>query len=174
MREPAFYKLVWRDGAFVPGSPYLAQYCDTTFGEGEVVTFERGEEHSIASRNHYFASVKTAWDNLPESDERFPTPNALRKWALIRAGYCTESSVVCDSPEQAATIAAFTGNSEGTIVVVRGNIVKKYTARSQSTKGNGAMSPEEFQRSKVDVLDTIAELIAVKRRRLEEAARRTA
>lgn len=169
-QPPRRFRFMWRDGMFVP-SDNIAKYCDEQFGEGEIVTFERHEERSIASHNHFMASVQTAWDNLPENDDRFPTPNALRKWALIKAGYCTEMSVVCDSPEQAQTVASFTGNSEGSIIVVRGNIVKKYTAKSQSMK---AMNKEEFQRSKSDVMDIIAELIAVTRKRLEQNAGRAA
>lgn len=162
---PRLFRMVWRDGAFVPEGR-TALYCSDEFGEGEVVTFERHEERSVNSHNHYFACIAEAWNNLPEADERFPNPEALRKWALIRAGYCTEATVACDSPEQARTIAAFMGYSEGVIIVVRDNIVKRYIAKSQSMK---AMNKEEFQRSKSDVLDTLAELIAVKRRRLEEA-----
>lgn len=169
-QPPRVFRFMWRDGVFVPENR-LAAYCDETFGEGEVVTFERHEERSIASHNHYHASIQTAFDNLPEQDERFPTPNALRKWALIKSGYCTEMSVVCADPEQAATVASFTGNAEGVIIVVRGNIVKKYTAKSQSMK---AMGKDEFQKSKDAVLDTIAELIAVTRKKLEQNAGRAA
>jgi len=124
-----------------------------------------------ASHSHYFACIQTAWDNLPNAEERFPTPKSLRYWALIRSGYCIENSIACDTPEQAAIIASFMGNSEGTIIVVRENIIKKYTAKSQSMK---AMNKEEFQRSKVDVLDTIAELIEVTRKRLESNAGKAA
>jgi hypothetical protein len=170
-QPPRRFRFVWRDGVFVPDGNSITAYCHDTFGEGEIVTFERHEERSVATHNHYFACIQTAWDNLPNAEERFPTPEALRKWALIRAGYCTEMSVVCDSPEQARTVAAFTGNAEGSIIVVRDNIVKKYTAKSQSMK---AMNKEEFQRSKVDVLDTIAELISVTRKRLEQNAGRAA
>lgn len=164
-------KFVWRDGAMVPDGDRCARYCDEQFGEGEVVMLERNEPRSDATHRHYFACINEAWQNLPEADERFPTPNSLRLWALIRAGYCTEMTVACDSPDQAATVAAFTGSSEGVIIVVRGNIVKKYTAKSQSTK---AMNKDEFHRSKVDVLDTIAELLAVKRKQLEHNAGRAA
>jgi hypothetical protein len=139
--------------------------------DGDIVIFERHEERSTASHNHYFACIKEAWDNLPEADERFPTPDSLRHWALIRSGHCTENSIVCDTEEQATTVASFLGNTEGTIIVVRGTVVKKYTAKSQSAQ---AMDKDEFQRSKVDVLDTIAELIAVKRKRLEDNAGRAA
>lgn len=170
-QAPKLFRFIWKDGMFVPDGARFASYCDEAFGEGEVVTFERHEERSTASHNHYFASIKTAWDNLPEGDERFPTPDALRKWALIRGGYCTKTECVCDSPEQAAAVAAFTGNAEGVILVVRENVVVKYTAKSQSMK---AMNKAEFQLSKTVVLDTIAELLAVKRRRLEDNAGRAA
>ena len=162
---PRLFRMVWRDGAFVPEGR-TALFCHDEFGEGEVVTFERHEERSVNSHNHYFACINEAWSNLPEADSRFPNPEALRKWALIRSGWCTEASVVCDSPEQARTIAAFMGYSEGVVVVVRDNVVKRYVAKSQSLK---AMNKEDFQRSKSDVLDTLAELIRVKRSRLEKA-----
>ena len=165
--RPLPIKCVWRDGVFVPEGQRVARYCEEQFGEGEVVTLERNEERSMASHRHFFACVSTAWDNLPNAEERFPTPEALRHWALIRSGHCTENTIVLDTPEQAQTVAGFMGNSEGTIIVVRNNIVKKYTAKSQSMK---AMNKAEFQRSKTDVLDTIAELIAVTRKRLEQNA----
>lgn len=169
-QPPRRFRMLWRDGVFVPENR-IVNYCSETFGEGEVVTFERHEEVSTASRGHYHACIAEAWRNLPEQDERFPTPESLRKWALIRGGYCTENSIVADSPEQAAVIAGFMGNQEGTIIVVRDCVVKKYTAKSQSA---AAMKKDEFQRSKSDVLDIIAELIAVKRKRLEDNAGRAA
>lgn len=167
MKEaPRRFRLIWRDGAFVPDGARLASYCDEQFGDGEVVTFERHEEVSQASRGHYHACINEAWHNIPESDNRFSSPDALRKWALIRAGYCIVNDVVLDTPEQARTVAAFMGNSEGTIIVVRENVVRRYTAKSQSKK---SMGKDEFQRSKQDTLDVIAELLAVKRKQLEKA-----
>lgn len=167
MMRPLPIKCVWRDGCFVPDGDRAARYCEEQFGEGEVITLERHEQRSDATHRHYFACLHEAWSNLPEADERFPTPEALRHWALIRSGHCTENSIVCDTAQQAQLVASFMGNSEGTIIVVRGNVVKKYTAKSQSMK---VMNKDEFQRSKVDVLDTIAELIAVKRRQLQDNA----
>ena len=164
-QPPRLYRFIWRDGTFVPEGR-LAEFCDAEFGEGEVVSFERHEERSIRSHNHYFACIAEAWNNLPDTDGRFPNPEALRKWALIRNGYCTESSIVCDTPEQAHTVAAFMGFTEGMVIVVKENVVKRFIARSQSVK---AMNKDEFQRSKTDVLDTLAELIRVKRSRLEKA-----
>lgn len=170
-QPPRRFRFMWRDGVFVPDGNSVTAYCHDTFGEGEIVTFERHEDRSMATHNHYFACIQTAWDNLPNAEERFPTPEALRHWALIRSGHCTENTIVLDSPEQAQVVAGFMGNSEGTIIVVRDNIVKKYTAKSQSMK---AMNKQEFARSKQDVLDTIAELIAVTRKRLEQNAGKAA
>lgn len=166
---PRHLRFMWRDGVFVPEGLRMAAYCNDTFGEGEIVTFERHEDRSDASHRHYFATIAEAWRTLPESDNRFPTPEALRKWALIRSGYHTTSDVVLASEEDARTVAAFMGTSEGTLIVVRGNVVRRYVAKSQSVK---AMNKQEFQKSKTDVLDTIAELLAVKRRQLEEAGAR--
>jgi hypothetical protein len=168
--RPGPIRFIWRDGVLVPDGRRAAEYCDS-FGEGEIIMMERHEERSTVSHNHYFASIKTAWDNLPETDARFPNPEALRKWALIKAGYCTEATIVADTEEQAKTIAGFMGHSEGVIIVVKGNVVKKFTAKSQSVK---AMNKQEFQLSKVAVLDIIAELIEVTRKRLESNAGRAA
>jgi hypothetical protein len=168
--RPGPIRFIWRDGVLVPDGRRAAEYCDQ-FGEGEIIMMERHEERSTVSHNHYFASIKTAWENLPENDPRFPNPEALRHWALIKAGYCTESHVVCDTEEQANTIAGFMGHADGVIVVVKGNVVKKFTAKSQSVK---AMNKQEFQVSKVAVLDIIAELIEVSRKRLESNAGRAA
>ena len=169
---PRHLRFVWRDGVFVPDGPRMAAYCDEQFGEGEAVTFERHEEVSAASRGHYFACIKEVWDNLPETEhDRFPTPEYLRKWALIRNKYCTVNETAFDTAKDAITAAAFMGNSEGVIIVVRDNIVRRYVAKSQSAK---AMGKEEFQRSKTDVLDTLAELLAIKRKDLEKNAGRAA
>lgn len=169
--KPGPVRFMWRDGVLVPDGPRAARYCDENFGEGEIVMMERHEERSPASHAHYFACIAEAWNNLPEEDSRFPNPEALRKWALVKAGYCTESSIVCDSPEQAATVASFLGFTAGVVIVVKDNVVKRYVAHSQSLK---AMNKQVFQESKNAVLDVIAALIDVKRRRLEESTGRSA
>lgn len=160
------FRCIWKDGALIP-EPRFARWCDEQFGEGEVIQLERHEDRSTNSHNHYFAALKTCWENLPdiEVQERFPTVEAMRKWALIKAGYYTESSIVADSPEQATAIAAFMGRQEGQIIVVKENVIKKYNAKSQSYR---SMDKDEFQKSKSDVLDVVAELIAVTRKRLEQ------
>lgn len=170
-KDPKLLRFIWKDGVLVPDGLRMANYCDQNFGEGEVVSMERHEPRSTATHNHYFACLNEAFNNLPEGDTRFPTVDALRKWALIKNNYCTKTEMVCSSPEQAALVAAFTGNAEGVIIVVKENVVVKYTAKSQSMKAMGA---QEFQRSKVDVLDTVAELLALKRRELEKNSGRAA
>jgi hypothetical protein len=155
---------VWRDGAMVPLHPRLAA---KHFGEGEVVTLEVREERSSASHRHYFASIKNAHDSLPaELAERFPTPEALRKYALIRAGYRDERSIVCASKAEAQRLAAFIRPMDDfAYVTTDGAVVAVYTAKSQSVR---AMPKGEFQRSKDAVLEFIASLIGTSKETLEQ------
>lgn len=116
------------------------------------------EERSRASHNQYFAAVHEAWQNLPEDMvERYPTDDHLRKWALIKAGYREERSIVCDSPAAAEKVAAFIRPIDDyAVVVARDNVVVVYTAKSQSYR---TMNKQEFQQSKERVLDVLAQVI---------------
>ncbi len=50
------------------------------------------EQRSTAAHAAYFASVGEAWKNLPEADQdRYPTPDHLRKWALVATGWEPQS-----------------------------------------------------------------------------------
>ena len=117
---------------------------------------------SAASHSHYFASLTEAWRNLPEDmAERFPTVEALRKWALIKAGFRDERSVVCSNKTEAQRIATFIRHLDDmTVVVVTEATLTVMTAKSQSMR---AMGRVEFQRSKEAVLDVVAQMIGVKR-----------
>lgn len=57
---------------------------------GEVMRWVPFAERSPESHRHLFKVIADAWANLPErlADE-FPSPETLRKWALIEAGHCT-------------------------------------------------------------------------------------
>ena len=116
---------------------------------------------SKRSHDHYFACVEDAWQNLPERwDGRFPTADHLRKFALIRAGYRDERSIVATSKAEAQRVAAFVKPmDEFAVVVVTEAVVTVYTAKSQSRK---AMGGPVFQKSKQDTLDVLAEMVGVK------------
>lgn len=116
---------------------------------------------SKRSHDHFFACVEDAWQNLPERwDGRFPTADHMRKFALIRAGYRDERSIVASSKAEAQRVAAFVKPmDEFAVVVVSEAVVTVYTAKSQSRK---AMGGPVFQKSKQDTLDVLAEMVGVK------------
>lgn len=147
----------WTGEAMVPRHPKAA---DRLFVVGEVYPLAAHEERSSATHRHYFALINEAWQSLPEGmADRFPTADHLRKWALIKAGYRDERSVVCASKAEAQRVKAFVRPIDDYAVVVASEaVVIVYTAKSQSMK---AMGKAEFQASKVAVLDTIASLIDV-------------
>jgi hypothetical protein len=134
--------------------------CDAAFVVGDVYRLAVQEHRSQASHNHFFAAVQEAWMNLPEDQaERFPTAEHLRKYALIRAGYRDERSIVCASKAEAQRVAAFVKPMDPfAIVTVSEAVVRVFTAQSQST---AAMGKKAFQESKNKVLDVLAEMIGI-------------
>lgn len=156
------------DGETMVPLPRFHKRCDEVFVVGETYTLVPHEERSGVSHRHYFACVKSAWDNLPELEaERFPTPDHLRKFALIKAGYRDERTFVAASKAEAVRLAAFMRPMDQYAVVIVSNaVVTVYTAKSQSMK---AMGKKEFQRSKEAVLDVLANMIEVERSELEAA-----
>ncbi len=146
----------WTDeGVMRPKVPRLA---DKHFVVGMEYMLVPHEDRSMRSHRFYFASVNEAWKNLPEDmAERYPTADHLRKWALIKAGYRDERSIVAFSKAEALRIAAFIRPmDEYAVVVVREAVVRVYTAKSQSTR---AMGKAEFGTSKEKVLDILSAMI---------------
>ncbi len=150
---------VWEGDAMVP----LARFhklCDKQFAVGAEYPLVVEEQRSHASHSHYFAALTEAWRNLREDvAENFPTVERLRKYALIKAGFADERSIVCSSKAEAQRVAAFIKPmDEYAIVVVREATIKVYTAQSQSMR---AMGKKDFQASKDAVLDVVARMVGV-------------
>lgn len=136
------------------------------FVVGEVYTLDIADPaRSMASHRHFFASVYDAWLNLPEAEtQRFPTADHLRKYALIRAGYRDERSIVCGSKAEAVRVGAFVKPMDDyAVVAVSEAVVRVYTAKSQSPR---AMGRKVFQESKDAVLGVLADMIEVSREQL--------
>ena len=150
----------WQGDSFVPASKLHAQSCDRAFIVGEIYHLAVEEPRSSASHRAYFASIRECWLNLSDDQmQRWPYPDALRKWALIAAGFRDERFVVCGSPEEACKIAAFMRPIDPhAVVAVEGSTVIYATARSQSVR---AMDRDEFKASKEAVLNLIASEIGV-------------
>jgi hypothetical protein len=132
--------------------------ADRHFVVGSVYRLEAIEERSATSHRQYFAAVNEAWKNLPDdAAAQFPTPDHLRKFALIRCGYRDERSIACSSRAEAVRVAAFVQSMDNFAVVIPiGNVVTVYTAKSQSMR---AMDRKTFQESADRVLAYVAELI---------------
>lgn len=160
----------WTDDGVMKPRGRFAMLADKRFVVGESYRLEVVEERSPESHRHYFASINEAWQNLPEVHSgRWPTPEHLRKWALVKAGYRTETTYIAASKAEALRFAAFLrGLDEYAVIDVGGNVATIYTAKSQSLK---EMSRKEFQASKSDVLDVLAQLIGVSTDDLQDSAR---
>lgn len=110
---------------------------------------------SAKSHRHMFAMINDAHANLSDDKlELHPSPEALRKHALIECGYCDQQSFVCSSEAEARRLAAFLKPvDEFSIILSKRNIVTRYIAKSMSVK---ALGNKEFQIWKDAILTWIA------------------
>lgn len=140
--------------------PVHSTYADRHYVVGERYTLVVHEERSTASHRHEFAWLAEAWKNLPEGlKDLYPSPDHLRKRALITAGHYHEEAVDAGSNAAALRVAAYVRKSdEFAHVIVRGPIVLIHTAKSQSRR---AMGKDDFQRSKDDVMEIVAALVGI-------------
>lgn len=163
----------WEGDGFTPANAYHAKRADQMFVVGELYAMAEHADRSGDSHRHYFVSLKEGWLNLPQHlQERFPSPEHLRKWALIKAGFFDSRSLVCASKAEAQRVAAFMRPvDEFAVVTVDGATVTQFTAKSQSFR---AMGKSAFQESKSKVLDVVADLVDVSRAELERNAGKAA
>ncbi len=162
----------WTGEAMVP-LPRFQKLCDQQFVIGEKYRMEAIEERSMASHRQYFAAIHDAWLNLPENiSEQYPTAEKLRKQALIDANYYDEEILDCGTQTTAIAVApAIRKRDDFAMIFVRGQFVIIRSAKSQSMR---EMGKDVFQKSKQDVLDTIAAMIEVARGTLQKEAGRSA
>ena len=161
---PAYFR--WDGEAMWPTDRFKAR-CSDQYTVGETYRLAHEEEASTESRGHYFATLKTMFDTLPDHlASRFPDMDSLRYWSLIRSGYATENMIPCKTEADAIrTIGWLTKQHPHAVFVRHGDTVQIFQARSQSTK---SMGKELFQKSKTDVLELVASMIGVN---LEEMAK---
>ncbi len=157
----------WDGESFIPVNQGHARMADQDYVVGQTYRVAPVEDRSARSHRHFFASVNEAWRNLPEElVERFPSAEHLRKYALIRAGYRDERSIVCASKAEAQRVAAFIRPMDDfALVIVKEAVVIVYTPKSQSLR---AMGKREFQASKDAVLEVVSQIIGVSRPTLEQ------
>ncbi|GGD11822.1 hypothetical protein [Aureimonas glaciei] len=166
MTMPLVYQ--WDGEAMRPISPFLAKQADRQFVIGERYRLAEEQERSAKSHSHEFAWLKEAWENLPERYANdFPSPEHLRKRALIDAGFYDEQIADAGSNAAAIRMARFIGSREEfSVCVVRGPLVIVRTAKSQSRR---TMKADEFQRSKTAIMEVVADLLGTDPKTLERA-----
>ena len=151
-------------GALVP----VGQTLRLDEGETVFITVER--LRSDATHRHEVAWLRDAWGSLPDALRGEPyakSPEHLRKYALIQCGFADCRDVVVEDELTARRVAAFIRpiTDEYALVAVSGNVVRVYTAQSQSRR---AMGSKRFQESKTAIMDWIAGLLEVSREQLEQ------
>lgn len=160
MSEAPTLKCQWTPEGFRPANRIVAQRAAESLRPGDYyfVTYEH--ERSQKTHKHQFAWVREAWKTLPEHlEQEFASPDHLRKWALIQAGYYDEKIIDVGTKAGAERVAAFVrGDDEFAHVVARGGVVVVRKAQSQSV---AAMGARQFQASKSAILDIISNLLEV-------------
>lgn len=162
----------WTGDSFRPLGRYASK-ADRQLVVGERYKITEWSDRSDATHRHEFAWLREAWQNLPESiADLYPSPEHLRKRALIQAGYFNE--MVIDAGSNAAAIRVsrgFMAHDEFCVAVVRGTVVAVRTAKSQSRR---SMDRKEFQASKTAIMEVVAQMIGVLPADLERNAERAA
>jgi hypothetical protein len=159
-----FLRTVHPYGAFMLASPAalgkVSAFFDQRLDQGSDCLVELDTVRSDPEHAHYFAVVQNSFDNLPEDmADDFLSSDHLRKWALVKAGYCTKTIAICKSRNEARRMAAALHDyDEFVVTIVEKRIVTAYRARSQSYD---TMSKAMFQQSKRDVLDVLSRLLGV-------------
>lgn len=155
---PMIYE--WSGEGMVPVGPRFKKEADASFVIGQRYRLTDIEDRSDASHKHEFAWLREAWHQLPEDlAAEYPTPEHLRKRALIEAKYYNETIVDAGSNAAAIRVAsAFRAREQFAVVIVRGPLVAIREAMSQSRR---AMDGKTFQESKQKVLEIVADMIGV-------------
>lgn len=163
-------KFRWNGESMVPLVSHVAR---DLYEPGRAYWLKPWEPASSASRRHYHAVLNEGWNNLPERvAPRFPSSEHLRKYLLMRTGHRKETFIATESNEAALQVATgLRAKNEFAIVQVRDTTVVMWEAKSQSDL---VMDKAEFERSKNDVLDSLAEMIGVERQTLDRNAGRAA
>src|SRR5215472_6489734 len=132
----------WNGSAMVPQRLEQAQ---NEFHKDRRYWLEEVSERSWVAHAHQFAWLAEAWLNLPEDvAPLYPSPEHLRKRALIQAGFYDETAVpVSDVKTAKALIRYLHANDEFASVFLRDSTVFIRKAKSQRLHGPGAMSRAE-------------------------------
>ena len=157
MSGPIRYR--WSGDGWEP-LPRFRRQCNETFVIGETANLELREERSGQSHRHLFAQIADAWGTLPAAyDNRFPSPEHLRAFLLIKGGFCRHVQHACPTRAEALrTRAICAGMDDYAIVSVEGSTVNVFTAESMNYS---SMDRQRFQAAKDACLRILDEMLGV-------------
>src|SRR5215207_1444516 len=153
--------MFWWDGeAMHPAAPVFAKRCDEVFVIGQRYNLVEHQTRDADYHKQQFAWIREAWKSMPERfADQFPSPEHLRKKALIECGYYNETIVDAGTNAAALRVAlVLRAIDDFAHVIVRGPAVVRRVAKSQSHR---TMDRKEFAESKDAILDHIAALLEV-------------
>jgi hypothetical protein len=166
MNKPIYAN--WNGEVFIPLEQSISQ-CNDQFTVGQNYRLIEQEERSRISHDHYFANIHDMWQTMPEGiAKHFQSDEHLRKWSLIRTGYCISNDFVFETPNDAKIAATLLAKRyQYAVIRVSGSTITITEAESQSRRN---MDAKRFQESKNAVLNYIASLIPVKLDQLQQEA----
>lgn len=125
---------------------------------GSVAGWQQVEHRSSESHRHLFAVIADVWGTLPEGyAEEWSSPEALRKWCLVKIGHCTTSKIVCANNQAAVDLVIAARSLDAyAVVTLDGKIVT--ISQAKSIAGN-KVKRAEFQQIKDKVFDVLSELV---------------
>lgn len=149
----------WTGAAMEP----LSRFHNTVaaqFETGKLYVLSVVEDRSQKSHNHLFAEIAAVHESLPdELANNWPTPEHLRKAALIRAGFRTVRDYVCATAAEARRTAMLAEDmDEYAVVEISGTVVRVCRAQSMAW---GRMKRADFQAAKDGVFRCIYDLTGI-------------
>lgn len=155
--EPAAF--IWDGQAMIPLDRFR-RLASKQYRAGQEYVLVDHKGRSEESHRHYFACVRKGWENLHEEDAmKYPSPEFLRKWALVKEGYADCTDHVCESEEEVAKLITLVRKLDPYAVLTRsGNILTVWTAQSQD---HASMGHKTFEESKTKVLERIANMCGI-------------
>lgn len=151
----------WLGDVMQPFGLGMAKRADEQYVVGELYRLQEPLDRTQQAEGFYFARLAELWHSLPEkyADNWWSeSSEALRAYALMKTGFANIEDFPCGSAGEAKRWAArIQPMIEYCIVEVRGNVVRRYTPKSQSRKAMPGKST--FHESTEKVIQFIADLV---------------
>ena len=126
--------------------------CGSVFG-GDVYSAD-------PARRRYFAIIRESWQNLPDHlTQAFPSSEHLRKWCLVKAGWCEVQLITVKTGSKEIAAAMRKLNSFA-VVSIHGDIdcdvIRIAVAKSQTRR---AQPKKQFMECAQKVYDILSEIL---------------